>query len=348
MTPQESQMLNDLIRRVQSTQVGQKDPEAEQLLAEGLANDPDAVYILAQTVLVQDLALRQARAQIDQLRQQQQQQAAAPARPTSFLGSLLHREPPPPSPVTPQQPPQYQAQPQYQPVSYGQPQYGGQPQYQQGPPYGQGPVFQQGPGFGEPSFLRSAATTAAGVAAGALAFEGIESLLHGGHGGYGGWGGYGGGMPMGMPMGGGMGGRPEEETIINNYYDSPGGSEHREGGGHETGGFGSGDSSDALREHHEHEANFDERPGDASHDSLPDSPHMEQASYDPSGDVAYDDRQTQDLGGLGGDGLGNDQGYGGDGGAQFEDASLQDDSGFDGGGGDFGGDDGSSGGNDLA
>jgi hypothetical protein len=59
--------------------------------------------------------------------------------------------------------------------------------------------------------------TAAGVAAGALAFEGVESILHGfGHGGFG--------------MGGfGLGERPEETIINNNYYDEPGrGGEHGE------------------------------------------------------------------------------------------------------------------------
>ena len=68
--------------------------------------------------------------------------------------------------------------------------------------------------------MRSAATTAAGVAAGALAFEGIESLMHGfGH--EAGFGGYGGGLGSGIGSGlGDFGGRPEE-TVINNYYDSP-------------------------------------------------------------------------------------------------------------------------------
>ncbi len=56
-------------------------------------------------------------------------------------------------------------------------------------------------GGGGSSFLRSAATTAAGVAAGALAFEGIESLMHGfGH--AAGFGGYGGGLgDFGRPAG---------------------------------------------------------------------------------------------------------------------------------------------------
>ncbi|HVW78831.1 MAG TPA: DUF2076 family protein [Alloacidobacterium sp.] len=185
MTPQESSMLQDLIRKVQGTALTEKDPEAEELLMESLGRDPDAIYKLAQTVLIQNLALNQARAQIQQLQQQQAQ--PQPARSTSFLGGLLgHREPAAPPPPPPQ--------PQYQPV----PVYDAPPQYP--------PAYASAPSPAG-SFLRSAATTAAGVAAGALAFEGIESLMHGfGHGG-----GWGGGYGYGEP--------PVEETVINNYYD---------------------------------------------------------------------------------------------------------------------------------
>ena len=132
--------------------------------------------------------------------------------------------------------------PGYQPVN---PQYTqasqpfAQPQYLD-PQYGYGPPPSQ------PSFLRGAMQTAAGVAAGALAFEGVESILHGlggfGHPGYG----WGGGYGMGPGLGGGlMGGgfeRPVEETVINNYHDEPGahGTEHH---GFEQGG-----------EHHFHES----------------------------------------------------------------------------------------------
>jgi len=56
MTPQESSMLEDLIRKVEDTQLTEKDPEAEQLLRQGLGRDPDAIYKLAQTVLVQNIA----------------------------------------------------------------------------------------------------------------------------------------------------------------------------------------------------------------------------------------------------------------------------------------------------
>src|SRR5215470_19473227 len=129
MTPQESSMLEDLVRKVQETQLTEKDPAAEQLLLEGLARDPDAIYKLAQTVLVQNLALNQARAQIQQLQQPQQPQ---PARATSFLGSLLGRR----DPETAAPPP---PQSQYQPVPAYQPQY--QPQYQAPPQYVSAPQY---------------------------------------------------------------------------------------------------------------------------------------------------------------------------------------------------------------
>ena len=40
MTPQEESMLNDLIGRVEQTQLTEKDPEAEQLLAQRLGRNP--------------------------------------------------------------------------------------------------------------------------------------------------------------------------------------------------------------------------------------------------------------------------------------------------------------------
>ena len=188
MTPQEEGMLNDLVRKINGTSLAEKDDQAERLLRDGLSRNPDALYMLAQTVLVQNIALEQAKQQLTQM----QQAPPAPAKATSFLGSLLgHHDP------APQQPSQG-----YQPVSYG----------QQGQPVQYGQPAYQAPPAGQPSFLRSAATTAAGVAAGALAFQGVESLLHGGGGG-----GFGGG-DFG---GGGFGGGAPREEIINNYYDDP-------------------------------------------------------------------------------------------------------------------------------
>lgn len=210
MTPQEQQMLEDLVSRINQTVLQDKDPEAEQFLTQALSRNPDAVYILAQTVLVQRYALDQAKKQLDDAKQAAQQ--APPPQPvhhTSFLGNLLGQKDPEPPPA-PQQ--QYN-QSQYQPVNYAPPQSYQQPQYGQ-PQYGQ-PAYGAAPSGGG-GFLRGALQTAGGVAAGALAFEGIESLMHG----FGEHAGYGGGSGFGN-MGGIGGGQPREE-VINNYYGDSG------------------------------------------------------------------------------------------------------------------------------
>ena len=222
MTAQEQQMIQSLADRINGTSLAEKDPDAEQFLQQALGSNADALYILAQTTLVQQYALEQAQKQLADTRAQLEQ-ARQPKHATSFLGNLLgHNENPPPPPPRQTYPPQYTPAPNYSqpytaggssfsspgystppPPPYGQPQYGqpqyGQPQY--GPPQSGG-------------FLRSAAQTAAGVAAGALAFEGIESLMHG----FGGSG--------GSSFGSGMGGGRPEEIINNNYYGDSGSNEH--------------------------------------------------------------------------------------------------------------------------
>ena len=215
MTPQEEKMLDDLMARVDSTRLEEKDPEAAQRIEEWSERNPEAAYILAQTVLVQNYALEQAKGQIQNLQQQMAQHPALPqqAKPTSFLGGLFAHKDESHS----QEPAYAQPQPQqgYAPVpQYAAPQQYGQPAGN--PPPGYGAPQGYAPAGGGSSFLRSAATTAAGVAAGALACQGVESLMHGfGH--AAGFGGFdGGGLGSGL---GGFGGRPEE--IVNNYYDSP-------------------------------------------------------------------------------------------------------------------------------
>jgi uncharacterized protein len=290
VTPQEQQLLTQLTQRINQTQLQDKDPDAQNLLGKELGANSDALYILAQTALIQDMALQRANShvadlekQIDDLQQQLQedeqqidqlqqvQQRQQPAKPTSFLGRLFgdpQAAPPAQSqyqavPQPPQGGPGYQPA-QYQPVQYApqQPQYA-QPQYVQAAPMPMGGPMMGGPGMmgGQPSFLRSAMQTAAGVAAGTLAVEGIESLFHGGHSGFGG---YGGGF------GGGFGGgeRPVEEVVNNYYGDSPE-HERRDGGDRNEG------------EHHEggerfHDASYetsgnydrgDDRGGDRNYDS---------------------------------------------------------------------------------
>jgi hypothetical protein len=87
--------------------------------------------------------------------------------------------------------PQYAQSPQPAPQPWGQPAYGAQPMMGGG--YG---------GYGGGGFLRSAAATAAGIAGGALLFQGIQSMF--GH-----------SALSGIPQQAGL-----TENITNNYYGS--------------------------------------------------------------------------------------------------------------------------------
>jgi len=207
MTPQEQDMIGGLIDRIQKTQLAEKDVDAEQMLQQGLGRNPDVLYILAQTVLVQKYALDQVQSQLAQAKGQieQLQQHPEPKHATSFLGSLLGRNEtqPPPPPASAYQQQGAQTYPQYTQVGGG---YGAPPQY------GAPQQFGTPQGMGGGGFLQGALQTAAGVAAGALAFEGVESLMHG----FGRAGGYGGGGGEGFG-GFDVGQRPTEE-VVNNYY----------------------------------------------------------------------------------------------------------------------------------
>ena len=277
MTPQEQQLLTQLAQRVNQTQLQEKDPDAENLLGKELSANPDAIYILAQTVLVQDITLQRANSHISDLEKQndelqaelqeedqqlqQLQQRQQPAKATSFLGRIFGD----PQTARPPQAQYQQAAPPYQPVQYA-PQA---PQYA-APQYVPASAPMAAPA-GQPSFLRSAMQTAAGVAAGSLAFQGIESLMHGG---------FGGGRPeYGGGYGGGFGGERPTEEVVNNYYgDSP--EHHHEGGGQfQNTAYDSGDRS------------YD----DGSGAQFSDASFNDDSTYGNSGgDSSYDDSGSYD------------------------------------------------------
>jgi uncharacterized protein len=206
MTPQEKDLVTQLLDRVKQVDTSGKDPEADALIRRGLQEKPDAPYVLAQTVLIQDMALNDAQRRIADLERQLAEAKAAPQRPTSFLGNVMNRgsdsagSVPASGPWSrPASPPPAQSgvwgqpaapAPDHPQAGYAQPGYG-QPGYAP-----MAPMMGQGGGF-----LRSAATTAAGVAGGALLFEGIRSMF-GGHAGLG-----------SMAAAPGI-----SETVINNYY----------------------------------------------------------------------------------------------------------------------------------
>jgi uncharacterized protein len=186
MTEQERQLIQGLVARIQNAPAPQIDRDADDLIRRSIMR-PDARYLLVQTVLVQDMALNQAKAQIDELKQRN-----SPAAASGFLPNEPNTRPP-------------------QPGNWGQETRLQQPapqsrqdQADNYPP----PPQPAAPSSGFGSFFRSAATTAAGVIAGETAFSALSSIF-GHHSGYSG----GSGFLSGAPI------SPGSETVINNYYD---------------------------------------------------------------------------------------------------------------------------------
>jgi uncharacterized protein len=192
MTPQERELITSLMSRLKKVTGEPKDREAEALIRQSIAEQPDAPYQLVQTVLIQDMALNQAQSRIAEL-EKQLADATVRTQPSSFLGGLAGGAGNPSAPFGP-----WGRQAAPSPSNYGQGGYA-RPDYVP-PPLG---GVQTGSGFGGSGFLRSAATTAAGVAGGALLFEGIQSMF--GH--------HADGILSGVAQ------QPAiTETVINNYY----------------------------------------------------------------------------------------------------------------------------------
>ncbi|HQS14416.1 DUF2076 domain-containing protein [Reyranella sp.] len=158
MQQQERDLISGLFDRLKPFESQPRDGEAESFIRGLAAQQPAAPYLLVQTVLVQEQALKAAQARIAEL---EEKALAAPPAATGFLGSAPRIGPwgapaagdaprtsvpstvpstrsPLQAALAPQQPPQQPA--------------GG-------------------------SFLRTAMATAAGVAGGALLFEGIRGLM---------------------------------------------------------------------------------------------------------------------------------------------------------------------------
>src|SRR5688572_10585082 len=84
MQSQERDLITGLFGRLQPFEAQPRDPEAEALISGSVARQPAAPYLLVQTVLVQEQALKVAQERIAEL---EAKVSAAPATPTGFLGS---------------------------------------------------------------------------------------------------------------------------------------------------------------------------------------------------------------------------------------------------------------------
>lgn len=189
MNPQEREQLTLFLKQLADARVGSKDDEAAKRISATVAQQPDAAYLLVQRALLLEQALNAAKTQIAELKNQV---GNAPGN-SGFLGG---------------------SNPWAQSLDRGT-NSGGVPgagnyQIPRAAPGNYAAPASQGSflGGGGGSFLGNVATTAAGVVAGSFLFQGLESLLGHHQSPNSVW-----GDPSGEPL--------AEQTIINNYYDTP-------------------------------------------------------------------------------------------------------------------------------
>ncbi len=182
MTPQEHQLLSGFLNNLTTARAQSIDPEADRLIRDAFSRQPQAAYLVVQQALMQQMSVQEAQHRIAELEQQLRDARGGASGTSSFLGGAA-------------QAPGAGSPPPTAPSGWGNP--------------ATAPGAPRSSGFG--NFLRSAATTAAGVAGGAMLFQGIENLF-GGH--------------RGVLGGGGFlgGGTPEivENNTVTNEYDDPG------------------------------------------------------------------------------------------------------------------------------
>jgi uncharacterized protein len=192
MSPEERDLIQGLFDRMRSYGRPEKDFQAEALINQSMRQNPDAGYMLVQSVLVQDNALQQADERIKELEarnqeledyfaRQQPQQQQQPSGGGGFLGGLFgggrQAAPTAPQPrsatsVPPAGP--WARSP--QPAPSAQP-WGNQPAAGQQPM--QQPQAAQRTGGG---FMKTAMATAAGVAGGMILADSIRGMMGGGSG----------------------------------------------------------------------------------------------------------------------------------------------------------------------
>jgi hypothetical protein len=175
MNDQERQVIDDIFARLEQVANQPREPEAERYIAEKVRRQPYAPYAMAQAIVVQEQALANLSAELEQLRAEVDRLQRQPQG-GGILSSLFGGGPRQPEPMRPQgaspwgrpvEPPPMQAG-----YGYGMPQQPMQP----GGGFGGGPWGQRGGGGG---FLQSAMTTAAGVAGGMMIANALSHAFGG-------------------------------------------------------------------------------------------------------------------------------------------------------------------------
>ncbi len=156
MTPQERELLSAFLQQMTLAQAGQKDAEAEALIREAAARQPDANYLLVQRAMGLDYALQATQAQLAKL--QSEVDILRPGAQSSFLSdpNAWGRPKPTPTPT---------ASPASAPLA--------PTTLSRAAPAAAAPASS----WGGAGILGTVATTAAGVVAGSFLYQGIQGMM---------------------------------------------------------------------------------------------------------------------------------------------------------------------------
>jgi uncharacterized protein len=153
MTPQETTLLNEFLSQLTAVRGIAKDPAADTFIAQAIAQQPDAAYLLVQRCLLLDQAIESAKQQIDKLESELRgARAPAPAAAGFLSGAKAWGR----GPVVSSAPALASASGHMRSTT--------------------APLGAQ-PTSGGGGFLGRAAATAAGVVGGAFLFQGISQLM---------------------------------------------------------------------------------------------------------------------------------------------------------------------------
>ena len=147
MNPQEKAQLEQFLQQLSSTQAGAKDSDANALIAESVKQQPDAAYLLVQRAMGLEMALQVAQKQMAEMQAQIDQANQANKPSSGFLSGINSWGRAAPTQSTPAN------------AMAAKPVSGAQPSA-----WGSG-------------MLGAIATTAVGVVAGSLLYQGIQSMM---------------------------------------------------------------------------------------------------------------------------------------------------------------------------
>lgn len=182
MNEQEREVIADIFRRLEQVANEPRDPEAERFIADKLRQQPYAPYAMAQAIFIQERALTNLQAEVEELRAEVEEARRQPQQSAGILSSLFgggaraqpetYRQE---EPLRPRQASPWGG-PSVPQRDYRDP---GMQQAGAGGPWA-GAMGQPRAGGG---FLQGALSTAAGVAGGMMMANALSSAFGGKHGG---------------------------------------------------------------------------------------------------------------------------------------------------------------------